>query len=186
MSEPAERLMSVDDFLVWSLAREGKFELHDGRPVAMSPERVRHAGTKSETYAALRDAIRRAGLPCRAYVDGITIRARRDRAFVPDVVVVCPPPPPDVVEIDNPLIVVEVLSPSTAEADQSLKLEAYLALPSLAHYLILDPVRRVVIHHARQDGDRAMTRILHAGALRLDPPGLEINVEDLFEPEGAA
>jgi Uma2 family endonuclease len=183
MSEPAERLMTVDAFLDWAWGREGKFELHDGRPVAMSPERVRHAGTKTETGAALRDAIRRANLPCRAYVDGITIRVRRDRAFVPDVLVVCPAPPPDVVDIDNPLIVVEVLSPSTEEADHSLKLEGYLTLPSLAHYLILDPVRRVVIHHARRDGERADTRILHAGLLRLDPPGLELKVEDLFEPE---
>jgi Uma2 family endonuclease len=183
MSEPAEKLLSVDDFLEWSAKREGKFELHDGRPVAMSPERVRHAGTKSETYAALRDAIRRAKLPCRAYVSGVTVRVRRDRAFVPDVLVVCPPPPPDVVDIDNPLIVVEVLSPSTAEADQSLKLEGYLSLPGLAHYLVLDPVRRVVIHHARLDGARAATRILHAGPLRLEPPGIEVMVEELFEPE---
>ena len=184
MSEPAERLMTVDDFLEWAWGREGKFELHDGRPVAMSPERVRHAGTKSETYAALREATKRAKLPCRAYVDGITVRVRRDRAFVPDVLVVCPAPPPDVVDIDNPLIVVEVLSPSTEEADHSLKLEGYLSLPSLAHYLILDPIRRVVIHHAREDGERAATRIYHAGALRLDPPGLELDVEALFEPEG--
>jgi Uma2 family endonuclease len=186
VSEPAESLMSVDEFLQWAWSREGKFELHDGRPVAMSPERVRHAGAKTEAAFALREAIRRANLPCRAYVDGITVRARSDRAFVPDVLVVCPPPSPDVVEIDNPLIVVEVLSPSTMETDLSLKLDAYLSLPSLAHYLILDPVRRVVIHHARQDGDRAATRILHAGPLRLDPPGLEVNVEDLFEPESAA
>ncbi|HXT08674.1 MAG TPA: Uma2 family endonuclease [Roseiarcus sp.] len=186
MSEPAERLMSVDEFLQWAAAREGKFELHDGRPVAMSPERVRHAGAKTEAAFALREAIRRAGLPCRAYVDGITVRARRDRAFVPDVLVVCPPPPPDAVEIDNPLIVIEVLSPSTEERDYSLKLEAYLSLPSLAHYLILDPVRRVVIHHARQDGARAATRIYHAGPLSLEPPGLQIDAEDLFEPESPA
>jgi Uma2 family endonuclease len=186
MPEPAERLMDVDAFLEWAWHRDGAYELHDGRPVAMSPERVRHAGTKSETYAALREAIRRSGLPCRAYVDGITVRVRNDRAFVPDVLVVCPAPAPDVVDIDDPLIVVEVLSPSTSEADHNLKLEGYLSLPSLAHYLILDPVRRVVIHHAREDGARAATRILHAGPLRLDPPGLDLTVEDLFEPEAPA
>ena len=54
MSPSAERPMSVDEFLDWASAREGKFELHDGRPVAMSPERVRHAGTKGEAYGALR------------------------------------------------------------------------------------------------------------------------------------
>jgi Uma2 family endonuclease len=178
--------MSVDDFLEWASAREGKFELLDGQPVAMSPERVRHTGAKTETYAALRGAIRRAGLPCRAYVGGITVRIGHDSAFMADVLVACPPPPPDAVDIDNPLIVVEVLSPSTSGIDQSVKLEAYLSLPSLAHYLVLDPVRRVVIHYARQDGERAATRMAHAAPLRLDPPGLEINVENLFEPETPA
>ena len=182
----AQRFLDVDAFLRWTATREGKFELHDGRPVAMSPERVRHAGTKTEAAFALRQAILRANLPCRAYVDGITVRASRDRAFVPDVLVVCPPPPPDVMDIDNPVIVVEVLSPSTEHSDHSLKLEAYLALPSVAHYLILDPVRRVLIHHARLDGARAATHVLHAGRLRLDPPGIELAVEDLFEPEIAA
>jgi Uma2 family endonuclease len=183
MSEPAERLMDVDEFLVWASTREGKFELHEGRPVAMSPERVRHADTKYETVRALSDAIRRAKLPCRAYVDGVTVRARHDRAFMPDALVACPPLPPDLVEIDNPLVVVEVLSPSTSEVDHNLKLEAYLSLPSLAHYLILDPVRRVVIHHARQDGACAATRLCHTGSLRLDPPSLELAVEELFGPE---
>ncbi len=186
MSEAAEREMTVDAFLEWAWGREGKYELHDGRPVAMSPEQVRHAGTKTEAAFALRNAIMRAGLPCRAYVGGITVRVRRHRAFVPDVLVVCPPPPLDVLDIDNPLIVVEVLSRSTLEADHNLKLEGYLSLPSLAHYLILDPVRRVVIHYAREDGSRAATRLYHAGALRLDPPGLEVAVEDLFEPETPA
>jgi Uma2 family endonuclease len=194
MSQRAERLMDVDAFLAWAEGREGKFELHDGRVVAksgpnegqivaMSPERVRHAGGKTRTAVALSLAIDRAKLACGVYVDGVAVRGAGDRVFIPDVLVACPPPPPDVVDIDNPLIVVEVLSPSTSEADHNLKLEGYLALPSLAHYLILDPIRRVVIHHARVDGARAATRILHVGPLRLDPPGLDLIVEELFEPE---
>jgi Uma2 family endonuclease len=92
MSEPAEKLYDVDAFLQWAAAREGKFELHDGRIVAMSPERVRHAGAKGETFATLRDVMRRASLPCRAYLDGIAVRAHRASAFVPDVLVACPTP----------------------------------------------------------------------------------------------
>ncbi len=154
MSQLAERLMDVDAFLEWAWRREGTYELHEGRPVAMSPERVRHAGTKTEAVVALREAIRRSGLTCRAYVDGITVRVRKDSAFVPDVLVVCPAPAPDVVDIDNPIIVVEVLSPSTSEADHNLKLEGYLSLPSLAH--LSDPgpgpPRR---HSSRARGRRA-------------------------------
>lgn len=89
--------------------------------------------------------------------------------------------PPERLEIDNPLIVVEVLSPSTAALDHGVKLESYFSLASLAHYLILDPDRRVVIHHARCGGVLE-TRILHSGALRLTPPGLELDIADLFGP----
>jgi Uma2 family endonuclease len=182
MVDLSEERLTVDEFLVWAEGREGKWEPMDGSPRAMSPERVRHTQTKTEAAFALREAARRAGASCRAFVDGITLRISDDRAFVPDAVVVCPPPPPDVVEIDNPLIVVEVLSPSTAALDHGVKLEGYFSLASLARYLILDPDRRVVIHHARGGGGVIETRILHSGALRLTPPGLELDITDLFVP----
>ena len=101
---------------------------------------------------------------------------------MPDAVLVCPRPSRDAVEIDNPLIVVEVLSPSTAANDHGIKLEGYFALPSVAHYLILDPDSRMLIHHRRRDADVIETRILHEGTLRLTPPGLELQVADLFGP----
>ena len=96
--------------------------MHDGRPVAMSPERVRHAGTKRKP---LRRCARQFGAPgCRAaYVDGITVVFETTAHSSPTCLSPARPPP-DVVDIDNPLIVVEVLSPSTGEADHSLKLEA--------------------------------------------------------------
>ena len=181
MPVPAAQRFDLSSFLAFAEGREGKWELFDGAAVAMSPERVRHTETKTEATFALREAIYKAGAPCRAYAEGITVRVRDDRAFVPDSLVVCPPPPPEAVIIDNPLIVVEVLSPSTAALDHGVKLEGYFSLPSVAHYLILDPDRRVVIHHKRSEGF-IETRILHDGALRLEPPGLELSVADLFGP----
>ena len=88
----------------------------------------------------------------------------------------------DAVEIDNPIIVVEVLSPSTAAIDHGPKLSGYFSLPSVQHYLILDPERRVVIHHKRGVGDAIETRVLSEGAVKLDPPGFEVAVEALFPP----
>ena len=52
-------------------------------------------------------------------------------------------------EIPNPVIVVEVLSPSTAADDHGVKLDGYFSLRSVEHYLILDSDRRVMIHHKR-------------------------------------
>ena len=59
------------------------------------------------------------------------------------------------------------------------KLIGYFAVPSIQHYLIVDADRRILIHHARP-GDEIATRILHGGALRLDPPGLDLGIADLF------
>ncbi|HEY0439281.1 MAG TPA: hypothetical protein VGD36_04340 [Xanthobacteraceae bacterium] len=57
-----------------------------------------------------------------------------------------------------------------------------ISLPSVAHYLIVDPEQLPVLHHARAGADTVLTRIVHEGTIRFDPPGVEIAVADLFPP----
>jgi Uma2 family endonuclease len=124
-----------------------------------------------------------AGLPCEVFTDGMAIRIDARTTYEPDASVACGfPVPPDAIEIDNPVIVVEVLSPSTAAIDHGRKLSGYFSLASVQHYLILDPDRRVVIHHKRGASDAIETRVLTDGVARLDPPGFEVAVEALFPP----
>ena len=61
----ALKLMTVDEFLPWAEGKEGRWELHDGVPVMMSPERARrhHAETKFSAANALEAALATAGLP---------------------------------------------------------------------------------------------------------------------------
>ena len=107
----------------------------------------------------------------------MTVRIGARTAFEPDALVVCPSPPDlGTMEIPNPVVVVEVLSPSTAADDHGVKLDGYFSLTSVEHYLILDPDRRVMIWH-RRGREAIETRILREGLLRLDPPGLEAQVE---------
>jgi Uma2 family endonuclease len=180
MADAAQTDMDVTAFLTWAQGREGRWELRDGRPVMMSPERAVHALTKYAAQQSLDAGIQRAALPCRMFPDGMTIRIASRVAFEPDALVVCPSPPLDVIEIPNPVIVVEVLSPSTAADDHGVKLDGYFSLPSVEHYLILDPDRRVMIHHKRAPAGAIETRILRNGLVRLDPPGIEAQVEDFF------
>jgi Uma2 family endonuclease len=177
----ALKQMTVDEFLVWAEGQEGRWELHDGVPVMMSPERVLHGDTKGEAYVALREAVRRAGLPCRVHPDGVAIRMSAKATYQPDASVSCGPrPAADALEINDPVVVVEVLSPSTAAIDHGRKLSGYFSLPSVEHYLILDPDRRVVIHHKRGTNDAIETRVLSDGDVKLDPPGFEVAVEAMF------
>jgi Uma2 family endonuclease len=184
MSVVVKEKMSADEFLAWAEGQEGRWELHDGALVAMSPERIAHAETKDRTLQSLARAIERARAPCRALPDGLGVRIGARTIFEPDALVYCGPRlPPDAIEVPEPVIVVEVLSPNTAARDHGAKLTGYFSLPSLVHYLILDPERRVLIHHKRGQGDLIETRIFTEGLLRLDPPGLEASVGEMFAVE---
>jgi len=164
--------------------REGRWELHDGALVAMTPGRMAHLKTKAEVLFALRGAIDRAGAPCRVIPDGAMVRMAARTAFEPDALVYCGPRlPPEAIEIPNPTIVVEVLCPGTAGRDRGPKLKGYFSMPSVVHYLILDADTRMLIHHKRGQGDIIETRVVNDGDLRLDPPGLEMQLARMFAPE---
>jgi Uma2 family endonuclease len=173
--------MTVDEYLVWAEGRPGRFELHAGVVYAMAPERAAHAKVKFAVQTALLSGIRRVGLPCHMLPDGMTIRIDDDTAHEPDALVYCGDElAGSAVEVPNPVIVVEVLSPSTRHIDASAKLAGYFRVPSVRHYLIVDPDRRLVIHHARGDGDVIATRILSEGNLQLRPPGMDVMIEQMF------
>ena len=181
MSDVPDIRMTVDEYLVWAEAQPGRHELVNGRVLAMAPERVRHGRTKGAVYVALGDAIRTAGRSCEVFPDGMAIRIDAKTAFEPDALVRCGPPlDGDMIEVPNPLIVVEVLSPSARGYDTGAKLTGYFLVPSLRHYLIVDAEREVVLHHRRADNGAIETRIVGFGALELDPPGLSVTVEALL------
>lgn len=173
--------MSVDEYLAWSEDNPGRYELVQGEVFAMAAERARHANTRVAVFDALRSALRAASVPCRAMPDGMTVRITAHTAYEPDALIYCGPRiDPDAVEVKNPIIVVEVLSPSTRRTDASEKLAGYFQVPSIHHYLMVDPDRRTVVHH-RRAGDGIESSFLKDGTLILDPPGLELSIPSLFE-----
>jgi hypothetical protein len=87
----------------------------------------------------------------------------------------------DAILVTEPLIVVEILSPSTATDDRAGRLDGCFRIPSRRHDLILKTSNRTAIHHARDASGRITTRVLQApDALTLDPPGLVLPVASLF------
>jgi Uma2 family endonuclease len=181
---PPETL-TLDAFYEWvQRQRDGRFELENGHVVAMAPEQVRHARAKAEAWLALRQAIATAGIGCTPLVDGVAVEIDGTTAFVPDVLVDCSERlAPDAIVATQPVIVVEVVSPSTNQRDMTTKLVGYFRVSSIRHYLIVDAAKRVVVHHQRTEGEALATRIHASGSLALDPPGITLRVEDLFPPE---
>jgi Uma2 family endonuclease len=110
----------------------------------------------------------------------MTVEIDDDTDYEPDALVNCGPPvPADAVAAPSPVIVVEVLSPSTRVRDAGAKLEDYFRVATIAHYLLVKTERRAVIHHRRRDDGWIDTRIVSLGLLRLDPPGLDLDVDVL-------
>ncbi len=186
MPVAAKPRMTADQFIAWTLQQpEGeRYELASGEVVAMAPERAGHSRAKSRIHRALADTVAAAaGLPCEAFPDGMAVRIGDDTVYEPDALVRCGPPVDDeAVEIGDPVIVVEVVSPSSRGRDTATKLADYCRLGSLRHYLIFWAARGLLIHHRRTDDAGIETAILRAGALRLDLPGLVLDTGRLLDP----
>ena len=131
---------------------------------------------------ALQDAVRSGGLPCKVLADGATVVIDNRTAYGPDAVVQCGATIDlDALTIAEPMIVVEVISPSSAKNDAAVKTPDYFSLPSVAHVLVVDPVKKLITKHSRGTGQLLSTEFLRVGqTVQLDPPGIEFPVADCF------
>ncbi|MEZ5842666.1 MAG: Uma2 family endonuclease [Hyphomicrobiaceae bacterium] len=173
---------TVAEFMDWACRQErGRHELVHGEIVAMAPERAGHNRTKYRVVRMLDDAIRRAGVGCTAYTDGMTVVIDAHTAREPDALVQCGKPiDPDSLIADAPTIVVEVTSPSSMRADTEHKLQEYMTLASVQHYLIVDQANAVVVHHKRQTDGTILTRLVRDGEITLDPPGIVVDAGEML------
>ena len=170
--------MDADAFITWRMEQpEGEhYELHDGVVIRRPNEGALHGETKSIVSARLLVALQAAGLNGQVFGGEMAVDFGRGLVFEPDVVVRFGDRlPPRVARVLDPAIVVEVLSPSTQRFDFGIKLDTYLAVPTLHHYLIVDAERRRVIHHRRGENSVFLTTIHGDGPLTLDPPGIVID-----------
>ncbi len=172
--------MSREEFYRWCAGQpEGRYERVDGELIAMSPERFGHARTKQAIFLALLTAMAQTRSVCEVFIDSVAV-CSGESDYLPDVLINCgKPPDAEQMVAPNPVVIAEVLSPSTSAVDTGGKLAAYFHIPSVAHYLIVHPTRRQVIHHARGDGLINM-RILASGDIRMDPPGITIGMETIY------
>ena len=180
-AQPKSR-MTVPEFLVWAAEHpRGHYELVRGQIVAIAPARARHNLVKGTVFRALSDAVARADLACTVFTDGMTVLIDSETSREPDAAVQCGVAADlDSMVLEAPLLVVEVSSPSSERDDSADKLVEYFSVPTIRHYLIVNPHKDVVVHHARNDAGEIATRVQSDGELTFDPPGIAIPVEPLL------
>lgn len=102
--------------------------------------------------------------------------------FEPDTLVrLGGPLPGDTIKVTDPVIIGEVLSPSTSRIDVTAKLVGYFTIPSLHHYLVVDAKARAMTHYHRDAAGEVIGNVVSEGILMLDPPGLSFDVGQIFE-----
>ncbi len=175
--------MNREEYRRWSEAQpRGRSELVAGEVIAMAPERFVHARIKAAAWLALVRAIDAAGVDCEAVTDGITVEVDETTVYEPDAMVNCGPPADEnATAAPSPVVVVEVTSPGNRSVDTNYKLTDYFRVPSVQHYLVLLTGRRVLVHHSRREDGTIDTRMVAAGRVELDPPGIAVTVEAMFE-----
>jgi Uma2 family endonuclease len=180
--------MTVDEFFAWSERQpDDRYELVDGEIIATTRDTVRHNRTKLAVYRALDESARAVGLPCVVLVDGVGMAINDKTLRIPDVLVQCgAEPDPDSMIIEAPLIVVEVVSPSSERDDTDTKLIDYFSVASICHYLIVFSEKGVVFHHRRNEQGALDTRIVRDGDIALNPPGITVSVAAILGPPAGA
>ena len=175
--------ITFDDFLAWSARQEhGRFEFIDGEVVEMPAEGGVHNLVKWALANALRDAAKRAGFKGTVFTDGMSVNIQGRRWREPDASVTATPVADKTARfLADPLIVAEVVSPNSERDDTDDKLNEYFSIPTIQHYLIVRPEKKLVIHHARSTGGKLVTAIVTEPELVLDPPGLILHLTPVFE-----
>jgi Uma2 family endonuclease len=167
---------TVAEFEAWHARQPARWEFVDGQPRLMAPASMKHSIIKNNVGFALRQAL--ADTPRTALVDGPQILTDEISA-IPDVVVSCAAIDLSTPVIAEPVIIVEVMSPSGEADDAGRKWFSYRKIASLRHYLVLSQDRRVVQLHSRA-GDLWRERFISASAIELDDPPVHLEIEAIY------
>jgi len=182
MADAALKGMTIDEFLHWEDGTDTRYELLAGFVVAMAPPAARHSLLATALGGEIRSALR-ARPPCRVYGEaGIVRPDRSDTCYVADLAVTCQPLRVDDRLIRDPILIVEILSPSTAAFDRQTKVADYRRIPSVQEILLIDS-ESVFAEVLRRDGERWITEIVQGpGAiLSLAAVPLNIPMAELYE-----
>ena len=150
-SNPVSKL-TEEQYLAIERAAEFKSEFLDGVMYAMSGGSLRHSDLASNVLAELRAMLRSS--ECKAFNSDLRVRVSARMYAYPDVSVVCGKPlladdQQDV--LLNPVIIVEVLSPSTEQYDRGMKFQLYRTIESLREYILVDQDKVLIEQYIRQD-----------------------------------
>ena len=175
--------VSVVEYLHDEELSAAKNEYINGTVHAMAGGTVGHGGIGRNITTALQTLLR--GKPCRPHNSDVAVHLsqnRDERYYYPDASVTCGTQDLSARALENPVVIFEVLSPTTARIDQTEKKDAYLGCESIQHYVIVDPERvNVVIYSREADGWKMTAYDELTDALALTAIEVTLSLAEIYE-----
>jgi len=182
MADVAEKRMTVAEFLTWDDGTDTRYELVDGRPVAMAPVAPSHSVIVINFGHELKSRLK---APCYAGSEaGVERPGRDDTFYEADIVVSCTPFTPGMAALPNPVVVIEVLSPSTLEHDRGRKAYDYRRIPSVQEIVLVASEQRHVEIWRRRGAKWEVEDLIVDAALELEALGITVPFAALYADSG--
>lgn len=176
---------TVEEYLEFEKTSPVRHEYVDGEIYAMAGESKNHNRIASEMFYIINQHL--VGSRCEAFIEDVKVRVGPSLYYYPDVVVTCAP---DIVVeneddyvIDDPVLIVEVLSKSTARTDRIEKLREYKNLPSLRECLIVSQSHVQLEVYRRQNAGEDWTKRIYRdlqSEIHFDSIGVEVILADIY------
>lgn len=181
MSVALRGSMSRDEFFLWAEAQEERYEFDGFEPVAMTGGSLGHSAIAVNVISQLRNRLR--GKPCRALGPDAGVATVGNAVRYPEAVVTCSPYDRKDRIVPNPVIVFEVVSPTSVRTDRVVKVREYGAVSSIRRYVIVEPGAMAVTILYRTVADAVFMEDAKGEGETLVLPeiGIELPVADIYE-----
>lgn len=180
-----KRKYTIEEYIELYKNSEERFEYFDGEIFSMASGKIAHGGIAANINREIGNLLK--GRPCQVFGGDTAIRTVKAHPFrLPDVSVVCGDP---IIEefqgiemLVNPLLICEVLSPSTADYDREEKFLVYQAVESFQEYLLVEQNRPHVTRYLRQpDGQWLRADIIGLeSSVKLESLGVELPLSEIY------
>jgi Uma2 family endonuclease len=174
------RFDTFEAYLDWEERQPQRYELHDGYVVLMTGGTDDHNAIADTVSFLLRVHFGGVRSRCRVYRADMRLRVGGVDSRYPDVCVRCPAAPSQALFHDDPYLIVEVISPTSAGKDLISTLPEYTSRPSLQQYVIIDSRKRAAWSHLRQADGRFVLVPAENERVEIPSENLMLSFEDVY------
>lgn len=175
---PNRNSMTAEEYLAFELNSDSRHEFIDGQIFAMTGASESHNLIALNFASEIRSQLRKGDSPCKTVVSDMKVKVA-NKFFYPDVLVFCDQNDSYDYYKESPKLIIEVLSNTTRKLDQTTKFLAYVNIPSLEEYVLVEQDFMEVSVFRRSDNWKA-TRYFEGEVVMLQSIGATISVAEIY------